>query len=156
SHFADFAFRRHGQLGNDGIGIFGGHALGEPGRLVDAAHLAQKLVDVGQAGSADHALLADAPVVLLLEKAQQVNLVFIARGVVGVAALGGIGRVAVAVPDQKGLAQAGSGGDQGSIADLAGVALAERVDLLGRELGYAVAVGFEIVDEKYICDAEAV
>ena len=98
--------------------------------------------------------IADAAVVLLLEKAQQVDLVFVARRVVGVAAFGRVGRVAAAVPDEHGLAQAGSGGDQGAIADLAGVALAEGVDLIGGELGDAVAVGLEIVDEEDVVDAE--
>ena len=93
------------------------------GRLFHAADFAQELVDVGEAHAADDALVADAAVVLLLEEAQQVDLVFVARRVVGVAALGGIGRVAAAVPDQQGLAEAGSGGDQRAIADLAGIAL---------------------------------
>jgi hypothetical protein len=105
--------------------------------------------------AADDALIADAPVVLLLEEAQQVDLVFVARRVVGVAALGGIGNVAVAVPDQQALAQAGSGGDQGAVADLAGVALAEGVNLVGGELGHAVAVGLKVVDQEDVVDAQA-
>ena len=137
------------------MGSSAGDALGQPGRLFHAAHLAQELVDVGQAHAADHALEADAAVVLLLEEAQQVDLVFVARRVVGVAALGGVGRVGAAVPDQQALAQAGSGGDQGAVADLAGVALAEGVDLVGGELGHAVAVGLKIVDEEDVVDAEA-
>jgi hypothetical protein len=68
--------------------------------------------------------MADAPVVLLLEEAQQVDLVFVARRVVRVAALGGIRNMMVAVPDQEAFAQAGSGGDQGAVAHLAGIALA--------------------------------
>ena len=51
--------------------------------------------------------------------------------VVRVAAFGGIGNVDAAVPDQQAFAQPGSGGDQGAVADLAGVALAQRVDLVG-------------------------
>ena len=104
--------------------------------------------------AADDALIADAAVVLLLEEAQQVDLVLVARRVVRVAALGGVGRVGAAVPDQKRLAQAGSGGDQGAIADLAGVALAERVNLVGGQLGHAVAVGLQVVDQKDVRNAE--
>ena len=48
--------------------------------------------------------------------------------------------MAAAIPDQKPLAQAGSRGNQRAIADLAGVALAERVDLVGSQLVHAVDV----------------
>ena len=61
----------------------------------------------------------------------------------------------MAVPDQKRLAQAGSRGDQRTIANLAGVALAERVDLVGGQLVNAVAVGFQIVNQKDMVNAEA-
>ncbi len=129
--------------------------FGEPGRLFHAADLAQELVDVGQAHAADHALIADAAVVLLLEEAQQVDLVLVAGREVRVASLGGIGNVGVAVPDEQALAQAGSGGDQGAVADLAGVALGQGEYLVGGELGYAVAVGFQVVDEEDVIDDEA-
>jgi hypothetical protein len=77
------------------------------------------------AHAADHALKADAAVVFLLEKAQQVDLVFVARGVVHVAAFRGVGDVDVPIPDKQAFAQASSRGDQGAVADLAGVALTE-------------------------------
>ena len=47
----------------------------------------------------------------------------------------------VAVPDEQGLTEAGSGGDEGSVAGLAGVAIGEGIDLVGGELGDAVAIG---------------
>src|SRR5208282_5147254 len=53
------------------------------------------------------------------------------------------------------LAEAGSGGDQGAVAHLAGVALAEGVDLAVGELGHAVAVGFQVVDQEDVLDGEA-
>ncbi len=70
------------------------------------------------------------------------------------AAFGRVRDVTAAVPDQQGLAQAGSGGDQRAIADLAGVAFAEGENLLGGEFVHAVAVGLQIVDEKDVRDAE--
>jgi hypothetical protein len=96
------------------------------------------------------------PVVLLLEVAEQVDLVFVARRVVAVAAFAGHGDVLLAVPGQDALAEAGAGGDQGAVADLAGVALARGVDLVGLEFGDAVAIGFQVVDEEDVVDFEVV
>jgi hypothetical protein len=95
------------------------------------------------------------PLYFLFEKAEQVDLVFVARCVVGVAAFGWIGDVGAAVPDEQALAEAGSGGDEGAVADLAGVAFSERINLLGRKLGDAVSVGLEVIDEEDVLNIEA-
>jgi hypothetical protein len=39
--------------------------------------------------------------------------------------------VHLAVPDEDAFAEAGAGGDEGAVADLAGVAFGEGVDLVG-------------------------
>ena len=79
-----------------------------------------------------------------------------AGGEVAVAAFGGDGAVLLAVPDEEGLAEAGAGGDEAAVADGAGVAGVEGEDFVGGELGDAVAVGFEVVDEEDVLDAEGV
>jgi len=87
---ADFAFGGEGHFGDNGVAIRGvGDALGEPGWLLHATHFKQELVDIGEAHAADDAFGADAAVVLFFEEAEQVDLILIARGEVGVAALGG-------------------------------------------------------------------
>ena len=98
--------------------------------LFHAADFAQELVDAGETHAGDDALEADAAVVFFLEKTEQVDLVFIARGVVDVAAFRGVGDVGAAVPHQIALAEPGAGGDEGAIADLAGIALGEGVNLV--------------------------
>ena len=130
------------------------HALRQPRRLFQPSHLAQKLVDVRQSLPADNALKADAPVVLLPQKAQQVDLVLVARRKVGVAALGGVGNVIAPVPDQKRLAQPGSRRDQRAVAHLPGIALAQGVNLVGVELGNAVSVRLQIIDKKDVIDLQ--
>ena len=62
----------------------------------------------------------------------------------------------VAVPDEQGLAEAGAGGDEAAVADGGGVAFVQGEDAVGGELGDAVAVGFEVVDEEDVLDAERV
>ena len=62
--------------------------------------------------------------------------------------------VALAVPDEEGLAEAGAGGDEAAMAGGGGVAGVEGEDFVGSELGDAVAVGFEIVDKEDVLDAE--
>src|ERR1700758_4106344 len=57
-----------------------------------------------------------------------------------------------AIPCQEGFAQTRSGGNQRAVPSLAGVAIAQRVNLIRRKLGDAVAVSFEIVDEKDVLD----
>src|SRR3984957_9154922 len=59
-----------------------------------------------------------------------------------------------AVPDEEALAQAGAGGEEGAIAGLSWIAFRGREDLVGAKLGDAVAVGFKIVDEKDVLDAQ--
>jgi len=83
------------------LGIFLGHALSQPSGLFHAAHFAQKLVAVGEPLAADYAFKADAAIVFLAQKTEQVDLVFIARRIVGVAALGGVGNVIAPIPDEK-------------------------------------------------------
>ena len=78
-----------------------------------------------------------------------------AGGEVAVAAFGGDGAVVLAVPDEEGLAEAGAGGDEAAVADGGVVAGMEGEDLVGGELGDAVAVGFEVVDEEDVLDAES-
>ena len=65
----------------------------------------------------------------------------------------GMGRCCLAVPDEERLAEAGAGGDEAVVAGGVGVAGVEGEDLVGRELGDAVAVGLEIVDEEDVLDA---
>lgn len=79
-----------------------------------------------------------------------------AGGEVAVAALGGDGRVTaeVGVPDEQGFAEAGAGGDEAAVADGGEVGLVQGEDAFGRELGDAVAVGLEIVDEEDVLDVE--
>ena len=153
SQISLLAARAH--LGDDGVGVVSrGDALGKPRGLFHAADFAQELVDAGHAHAGHDALEADAAVVFLLEKAKQVDLVFVAGGVVGMAALRGIGNVGTAVPDEEAFAKPGSGGDEGTIADLAGIAFSKGEDLVAGELGYAIAVGFKVVDEEDVGDAE--
>ena len=85
---------------------------------------------------------------------EQGDLAVAACGEVAVATFGGDGNVFRAVPDEEGFAQAGSGGDEAAVAGGFGVALVEGKDLVGVELGNAVAVGFEVVDEEDVLDAE--
>ncbi len=68
----------------------------------------------------------------------------------------GMGRVGLAVPDEERLAEAGAGGDEALVAAGVGVAGVEGEYLVGRELGDAVAVGLEVVDEEDVRDAERV
>ena len=66
-----------------------------------------------------------------------------------------MGTCALPFQTRSAFAEAGTGGDESAIADGAGVAHVQREDLVGGELGDAVAVGFEIVDEEEVRDAEA-
>src|SRR5208283_4789675 len=100
----------------------------------------QKLVDVGQSLAAHHALKADAPVIFLPQKAQQIDLVLIARSKVRVAALGGVRNVIAPVPDEERLTKPRSRRDQPPVAHLLGVALAKGIDLVGLQFGNAKAV----------------
>ena len=92
-------------------------------------HFAQEVVDVGHAHAADHALIADPAIVFALQKTQQIDLVFIPRRIISVAALGRVGNVMAAIPGQKTFSQPRARGDQRAVAGLARIALAEGVDL---------------------------
>ena len=85
---------------------------------------------------------------------EQSDLAVGAGGEVAVAALGGDGAVAVAVPDEERFAEAGAGGDEAGVAFGVGRAGVKGEDLVGGQLGDAVAVGFEVVDEEDVLDAE--
>ncbi len=131
------------------------HALGQPRRLFQPAHLAQKFIDIGQPLAADDALKADAPVVLEPQKTQQVELVLVARRKVGVAPLGRIRHMIAPVPDQHPLAQPGSSRNQRLVAHLAGVALAQCAELIGVQFGDTVTVGLQIVNQENVADLQA-
>jgi len=62
--------------------------------------------------------------------------------------------VALAVPDEQGLAETGAGGDEAAMAYRGAIGGMEREDRLRGKFGDAVAVGFEVVDEKDVLDAE--
>src|ERR1700683_2914350 len=116
SFLANLALGSEGQLGDDGVGVLMGNALGEPVGLFNAANFAQEFIDIGEAHAADDSLKADAAVIFLAQKAQQVDLVFISRSEIGVATLGGIRDIGAAVPDKEAFAESGSGGDESAIA----------------------------------------
>ncbi len=96
------------------------------------------------------------PLSFLRRYCEQGDLAVGARGEVAVASFGGDGAVVRAVPDEQRFAQAGAGGDEAAMAYGGGVAGVQREDGLGCELGDAVAVGFEVVDEEDVVDAECV
>ena len=151
---ADRAGAIFGALADDGVGVFGEHAVVEPLGLVDLFDVAEEGVDVLDAEAGDDALPTDATVEGVAEILEERDLAIGAGGEVAVAALGGDGAVFLAVPDEEGLAEAGAGGDEAAMAGCLGVALVEGEDVVGSELGDAVAVGFEVVDEEDVLDAE--
>ncbi len=89
-----------------------------------------------------------------VEVAEQRDLALVARGEVGVAALGGHRSVVRAVPEDARHAEARPGGDERAVARLPGLALVEGVELRLLQDLDAVGGGFEVVDESDALDAE--
>src|SRR5580692_9164830 len=58
------------------------------------------------------------------------------------------------IPCQNSFSESCACSNQGTVADLAGIALAQRVDLIRAQLGNTVSVCFKIVDQKNVLDAE--
>ena len=151
---ADGAGAILGALADDGVGIFGGEAVFEPLRFVEFFDVAEVGVDILDADSGDDALEADAAVDTLPQLLKEGDLAIGSRGEVAVSAFGGDGAVDLAIPDEEGFAEAGAGGDQASMAFGVWIAGVEGEDLVGGEFGDAVAVGFEVVDEKDVPDCK--
>ena len=111
------------------------HAVAEPLGLVNFLDVAQEGVDVFDAEAGDDALPTDAAVELCAEVLEECDLAVGAGGEVAVAAFGGDGAVLLAVPDEEGLAEAGSGGDEAAVADGGVVACVEGEDFSGASSG---------------------
>ena len=121
---------------------------------VQLLDIAEERVDVLDAEAGDNALKGDAPVEGAAEILEQSHFAVCSGGEVAVAALGRDGSVAHAVPDEHSFAEAGSSGDEALVADRIGIAGVQGEYLVGGELGDAIAVGFQIIDEEDVANAE--
>src|SRR6266568_6671995 len=127
-----------------------GNFLRQPLWLFHAATVPKELIYIGQPHPAYDPFVADAPVIFLLQIAQQLNLFFIARTKIRMPALRWIGNMDAAVPGQQALAQPSPRSDQSSVANLARIAFAQRINLVGGELRHAIAIRFKIIDKEYV------
>src|SRR5437879_2157639 len=79
------------------------------------------------------------------EMPQQFDLFLSARGEIGVTALGGRNNVAIAIPEQDGLAQPGPGGNQHLVSLRRGRSFVQGEELRGPQEFHAMSRGLEAV-----------
>jgi len=150
---AEIGFVVERGAGDDFGGLFAAQFGGEPPGLRAAFGVAQEFVDMELAGTGE-----DGFPIHLAETFAQVDQEFDVqirpRGEIRVAAFGGDGQMTIAIPEKARFAETGAGGDDGGIADGAFLALVKGDKILGPEAVDAVGVGFKVVDEPNVLEAE--
>ena len=127
---------------------------GEPFGLGLAGALAKKAVEISHAHAGEDALPAHVAVLLAQENEQLVADAVVGREA-GVAAFAGKGAMRDAVPEHARFAQAGAGGDQRAIADLARIGLrVEREQFVRKQRIDAIGIGLEIVEQADLLEIQ--
>ena len=140
---AQGAFIFQGEFRNDGGGIAGIEAIGEPLGFFSAAGVAQEFVDIEEARTGQNALKADV-IELFQQVLEQRDLGFITRREIAMSTFAGP-RLVMVVDGQVRLAKSGACGDEHAIAVSVRISGVEREQIVRRECGDAVGVHFQIV-----------
>src|ERR1043166_9280941 len=153
SLYGDVGLARERILRDDFWRIVFAKLFGQPSRFLGTASVAQEFVDAKKAGTGKDGF----PIYLTgssAEEFQQLDIQIRARREFRMDAFGRDRQMTIAVPKKSGFAEPSACGNNRGIADGPQLAGIERDKIRWRESGDAVRVGFQIIDEPGLLDAE--